>query len=157
MFKRLIICILLLSTSLSVIAQKEAFYWYFGQKAGIRFQDDGSDPVAVLDGNISTNEGCATISDMEGNLLFYTDGVTVYNRNHEIMTGGDNLYGHASATQSGVIVPLPGSATRYYIFTVSALSAKDTKGFRYSIVDLSNGLGSVIDKNILLFLKPLNE
>ncbi len=139
--------------SLSVSGQKEGFYWYFGQKAGIHFQEDGSDPTPSLNCKISTNEGCSTISDEEGKLLFYTDGVTVYNRKHEIMSGGTNLYGHASSTQSGVIVPVPNKPNIYYIFTVSELSAKDTKGFRYSIVNMDHGdgLGAVTDKNILLF------
>ncbi len=42
-------------------------------------------PMVLLDGALITEGGCATISDASGNLLFYTDGITVYNRNHSIM------------------------------------------------------------------------
>ena len=54
--------------------------WYFGSNAGITF-NSGS-PVALTNGVLITVEGVATISDNSGNLLFYTDGLTVYNRLH---------------------------------------------------------------------------
>lgn len=65
------------------IAQKEAAVWYFGEKAGLDF-NSGS-PVSITDGKIVTNEGCASISDKNGNILFYTDGTLVYNKLHQIM------------------------------------------------------------------------
>ena len=43
-------------------------------------------------------------------LLFYTDGMTVYNKNHVIMPNGNFLTGHSSSSQSGVIVKKPGSS-----------------------------------------------
>ena len=67
-------------------AQGEANIWYFGQNAGIDF-NSGS-PVALTNGQLVTDEGCATISNSSGQLLFYTDGITVYNRNHSIMVNG---------------------------------------------------------------------
>ena len=131
---------------LHVQAQKEANIWYFGSYAGVDF-NSGS-PVALTNGQMSTNEGCASIADANGNLLFYTDGITVWNKNHVIMWNGTGLYGNYSATQSGVIVPQPGNPDIYYIFTIDAEAG--TYGFRYSIVDMSlqSGLGEVTDKNI---------
>jgi len=64
-------------------SQKEANIWYFGENAGLDF--NSGVPVALLDGQLNTREGCATISDKNGNLLFYTDGITVWNRSHKIM------------------------------------------------------------------------
>lgn len=151
MNKRIIIWLLVFLISFSAFAQKEGCYWYFGHQSGIQFLANGGDPIPKLGSKMSTNEGCATIADSEGNLLFYTDGITVYDRSHAAMSGGTGLYGHASSTQSGVIVPVPNRPEIYYVFTVSALSAKEAKGFHYSIVNLTEGLGSVVDKNILLF------
>jgi len=37
-------------------------------------------PLADVDGQLNTTEGCATISDINGNLLFYTDGSTVWEK-----------------------------------------------------------------------------
>ncbi|MEL1244099.1 T9SS type B sorting domain-containing protein [Flavobacterium sp. DGU11] len=114
--------LLLLLFSLSVFAQKEANNWFFGRLAGIRFLDDGS-VVALSGSQIDTNEGCSAISDADGNLLFYTDGRNVWDRNHVKMPNGNynagtGLMGDPSSTQSGIIVPKKGDPNTYYIFTV---------------------------------------
>jgi gliding motility-associated-like protein len=154
------ICIIL--SSVFCYAQKETNYWYFGANAGVTF-NSGS-PVALTNGALSTLEGCSAISDPNGNLLFYTDGIRVWNRNHVVMTNGNNLHGDPSSTQSGIIVPKPGSTTSFYIFTVdmqaglALIPGGDQdgfyRGFRYSEVDMtaSGGLGAVLagQKNILL-------
>ncbi len=132
---------------LSSRAQREAAVWYFGDHAGLNF-NTGS-PEILEDGALTTAEGCATISDPMGSLLFYTDGVTVWNRNHQIMTNGTDLKGHASSTQSAIIVPAPNSTERYFIFTTHF---QVQGGLYYSEVNLGldNGLGAVVQKNVLL-------
>src|SRR4030095_1334601 len=127
-------------------AQNEGNIWYFGDEAGIDF--NSGVPVAITNSQMSTLEGCATICDVNGNLLFYTDGMTVWSSNQSIMSNGTGLYGNYSATQSGVIVPQPGTSI-YYVFTVDENIGF---GLRYSIVDISanGGLGDVISKNNLL-------
>ena len=129
-------------------AQKEGNIWYFGNNAGLNF-NSGS-PVALTNGALSTTEGCSAISDDRGNLLFYTDGIKVWNRNHIQMPNGFGLTGDPSSTQSAVIVSKPGSSNIYYIFTTAAGAGAD--GLRYSIVDitLQGGLGDVTTKNTLL-------
>ena len=130
--------------------QGEANFWYFGNQAGITFAS-GS-PVAVTDGALITGEGCATLSNAAGQLLFYTDGRTVYNRNHQIMPNGTGLLGHDSSTQSGTIVQVPGSNNLFYVFTLDRET--QANGFCYSIIDLSldGGLGAVTaNKNILVY------
>lgn len=106
-----------------IFGQNQASYWYFGQNAGLRFNADSGNVTAITDGQINTLEGCTSISDPDGNLLFYSDGRTVWNRNHQIMTngnyfGGTGLLGDPSSTSSGLIVPKPEDPTQYYIFTV---------------------------------------
>ncbi|TBX68337.1 T9SS type B sorting domain-containing protein [Flavobacterium silvisoli] len=103
-------------------AQQEASVWYFGKNAGLKFETNGS-VTPLSDGQLNTDEGCSSIADVNGNLLFYTDGRTVWDRNHVQMPNGSfslgtELYGDASSTQSGIIVPQPGSSDLYYIFTV---------------------------------------
>ncbi|MHA1342163.1 MAG: hypothetical protein ACTSO2_19505, partial [Promethearchaeota archaeon] len=75
-------------------------------------------------------EGCATISDKFGHLLFYTDGITVWNKNHRVMKNGEGLFGHVSSTQSAIIIPNPGKKNQYYIFTVDAEDSSN--GLNYS-------------------------
>lgn len=131
-------------------AQGEANNWYFGQEAAITF-NSGS-PVAITDSAMSTYEGCAVLSNGAGQLLMYTDGVTVYNRIHQVMPNGNSLLGHSSSTHSGTIVPLPGSTHLFYVFTLDYQS--NANGFRYSIVDmdLDGGFGAVTSiKNELIY------
>lgn len=133
--------------------QGETANWYFGNGAGITFNNDGS-VTPVTNGKLDTFEGCATISDSFGDLLFYTDGIIVYNRDHEVMQNGRNLLGDPSSTQSALIVPKPGDPDIFYIFTVdtSAFENDPDLGLNYSIVDVSlnNRKGSVTQKNIHL-------
>src|ERR1051326_8915476 len=107
---RLLTCILvLLALAGDTPAQKPAMNWYFGQKAGLDF--NSGTPVPVLGSSMWATEGCTSISDSNGNLLFYTYGDTVWNKNHQPMPNGFGLFGHQNSTQSALIVPLPGSST----------------------------------------------
>ncbi len=122
-------------------------HWFFGSNVGINFTPT---PV-LLSGSLNTQEGCAAISDRNtGNLLFYTDGIQVWDSSHAQMPNGFGLLGDPSSTSSGIIVPMPGSTTQYYIFTVDKVQQND--GLQYSIVDmtLNSGLGDVTTKNTLL-------
>ena len=115
--------VLLLFINTISFAQNEASFWYFGQNAGLRFDEESGSVTGITDGQINTLEGCTSISDTDGNLLFYTDGRTVWNRNHQIMQngnyfGGTGLLGDPSSTSSGLIVPKPDDPNKYYIFTV---------------------------------------
>lgn len=136
-------------------SQKEANIWYFGNNAGLDF-NSGS-PVALSDGEMATQEGCASIADSGGVLQFYTDGTTVWNRNHNIMANGNDLKGNFSSTQSAIIVPKPNSSNIYYIFTVDYQGSPN--GLQYSEVDmtLDSGMGAIISKNILLITPVLEK
>lgn len=144
-----LLCLITVSGS----AQKEGLNWYFGVNAGLKFHEGYPEPI--LNGALSTVEGCSSISSADGQLLFYTDGIDVYNRLHQLMVNGQNVMGSPDATQSGVIVPVPDDTTKYYIFTVSSLGVGQAQnGFRYSMVDMTqnNGYGALIanEKNTLL-------
>jgi hypothetical protein len=146
-----ILLAVLLSTGI-LFGQKEANFWYFGEKAGLSF--GLGLPTFLLDGQLDTWEGCSSISSETGNLVFYTDGMTVWNKNHLVMPNGTGLLGHNSSTQSGIIVPAPGNNNIYYIFTVDARDNLLANGLRYSKVDmtLAGGLGDVVasEKNVPL-------
>ena len=146
---------LALLINVQVFAQgKQANNWYFGHRAGITFQQ-GSPPVALLDGqSISPGEaGTACMSDKDGNLLFYSDGKTIYNKNHQVMTNGDNV--GSPTTQGGMIVQNPGNENRYYFFNFATTGPPPSPyKFQYSIIDMSNGVGVVLpdQKKIFLYL-----
>lgn len=146
--RSLLIVFISIISILHSYSQKQTNFWYFGTLAGLDF-NSGS-PVALSNGVLNTTEGCAAISDVNGNLLFYTNGVDVWDKTHTQMPNGNGLMGDVSSTQSALIVPVPGSATLYYIFTVDYIVGPN--GFRYSIVDMTQqaGNGDVTVKNTLL-------
>ncbi|MFK7948839.1 MAG: OmpA family protein [Saprospiraceae bacterium] len=138
-----------LFANLSLIAQKEGNIWYFGRNLGLDFNNNP--PTLLTDGQMNTFEGCSVISDKDGNLLMYTDGITVWNKNHNIIEGADDLHGHPSSTQSGIIVQKPKSATIYYVFTVDA-SEDGLDGLEYAEIDVAanDGNGKVLKKHMML-------
>jgi len=143
-----LLIILMCFFSIETFAQNEAAIWYFGEKAGLDFTS-GS-PVSLFNSAMSTTEGSASIADKQGNILFYTNGTTVWNRLHKVMENGSGLNGNVSSTQSAIIIPHPGADSLYYVFVAD--NHGSAKGVSYSIVniDLNNGLGKVTRKNVQL-------
>lgn len=137
-----------------VYSQREANHWYFGN--GVSFDFSRGYPKAVNDGALYTSEGCTSISDNTGRLLFYSDGVTVWNNTHKVMVNGNGLSGTNSSTQSCITLKKPGTETIYYVFTIDELGGP--KGLCYSVIDMkqNNGLGAVVVKNQQL-LTPASE
>jgi gliding motility-associated-like protein len=138
-----------------LIAQNEANVWYFGNHAGIDF--GFIPPQTLTNPNMATLEGCSSIADSSGTILFYTDGRTVWNKRDNIMPNGVGLKGNASSTHSSVIVKKPLSPGEYYIITAdegagSGAPGSPNEGVNYSLVnmDLNFGLGAVTSKNIPL-------
>ncbi len=133
-------------------AQRQAENWYFGNHAGLNFAS-GS-PVLLTNSAMNTGEGCSTISDANGNLLFYSDGSTVWNKHHLAMENGTGLLGHTSSTQSCIAIPKPGSTHLYYLFTAPQYMENVNRGVYYSLIDMNMmaGDGAVIltEKNIML-------
>ena len=127
-----------------ITAQGEANFWYFGQNAGIDF--NSGNPVAIT-GSLNTKEGCSSFSDKNGNLLFYSDGTSVWNKNGFQMPNGANLLGNPTSTQSAIIVPFPQNSNLFYIFTVGAIENKIGEyGLHSYTVDMTkdSGLGDVV-------------
>lgn len=145
-----ILPLLLFLLSIHLHAQNQAANWFFGYGAGLQFDLGANTLTPVNGGALSTNEGCATISDAFGDLLFYTDGSVVWDRNNNVMLNGTGLFGDSSSTQSAIIVPKPNDANLYYVFTVDNALDGNNFGLNYSIVDMSlnAGLGRVTNKNV---------
>lgn len=156
---RILIVIFLIITSFQTLkSQKQGNVWYFGSQAGINF--NSGNPVALTNGQTGplALEGTSSIADSSGSLLFYSNGMTIWNKTHNIMQNGSGLLGNYSSTQSSIIVPDPANPSRfYYIFTVSSgmcCGGNIDDGLRYSKIDmcLDSSRGGVIfnQKNIKL-------
>lgn len=160
--KKIFITLLLLSAVCTLSAQKEQNNWFFGNNAGLtwnvtrNFTGTGmfgaanttltGIPTVVTGSLMTTFEGCFSLSDVNGNLLFFSDGMTIWNKNKAVMQNGSGLTGDPSSAQSGVILPYPNSLTRYIALT---LGNNATNNLSYSIVDmtLAGGLGGVEPAN----------
>jgi hypothetical protein len=136
--------------------QKQNNQWRYGSRGGISF--NSITPSFEGGSVMQTGEGSASIADRNtGTLLFYTDGVTVWNAQNQVMPNGTGLLGGdpilLSSTTAAVIVPKPGSTTQYYIIAIDEQASNN--GVSYSLIDMSlnGGLGDVVasQKNLPLF------
>lgn len=138
---------------------------FFGQDINNHWQLGTSDlnfstnPAAVSTVSNSGQYGNASISDEYGNLLFYTDGLKIWNKNHQQMimpSSFDNTIGYLqgiSQTQPVVIVPHPGNNKQFFVFTTcnGVFIGQDTYpgySYIYFIVDFSDvqyPLGKIIN------------
>jgi len=128
---------------------KRTWHWYFGSNAGLDFSTGTA--VPVFDGQSNHGGPCPSISDTSGNLLFYSDGLTIWNKIHQVINSSSTLSDHSS--ESALIIPQPDNDQIYYFF----YNGSDSSGFKYCIyysiidVSLNGGLGGLVSKdNILL-------
>ncbi len=142
--------------SISAFSQKEASIWYFGYQGGLDFNCNPPQHIKASD-QFYAIEGTSSISNEYGNLLFYTNGDFVWNRNHEVMPNGDTLgapigWCEGSSTQGSIIIPQPNSDSIYHIFLTDCAEHYLGSGFHYAQVDMSldGGLGDVTIKNQIL-------
>ncbi len=119
-------------------------WWYFGDAAGLDFDVAGSAAPVAASGAGSSSEGTTVVTDTSGELLFWANGTTVYNRDQAAMPNGTELTGNISATQTVAAFPALGYPGRYFLVTTSGAEASNGQ-LRYSIIDmtLDNGLGDV--------------
>ncbi|MEN9702046.1 MAG: hypothetical protein RIR55_1388, partial [Bacteroidota bacterium] len=110
--------------------------WYFGEYAGLKFMQNAVIPEnSAYRGNpdptLNTGEGCISMCDSNGNLLFYGGGLgwgpdcRIFNQNHVTVsikdTGGyADLFGSGSSTQGILSFPNPVNKSQYLIFTNEA-------------------------------------
>ncbi|AKD58809.1 hypothetical protein SD10_26490 [Spirosoma radiotolerans] len=141
--------------------ESQGVKWYFGQNAGLDFSGGGT-PKPITDGKLNTIEGSSSIANTKGVLLFYSDGITIYDKDGKPMKSlvpGDTLAtqkpldGSTHSTQSALIVPKPtcrGCEYLYYVYTTSEIRGQKT--LTYSVVDMrqNGGKGAVVEKNIPL-------
>ncbi|MHC2991998.1 hypothetical protein OB13_10505 [Pontibacter sp. HJ8] len=146
--------VLTLGTFTAFAQGQKTANWFFGKGAGLVFKDGSVTPVT--NSRLQTEEGSATISDKDGNLLFYTNGITVWNRHHRVMPNGNGLMGMKSSTQSALIIPKPATDSVFYIFTTDIQA--QSNGLRYSVVNMTKdeGNGAVTARNVFL-IAPATE
>lgn len=128
---RPILFLLLITITNLSFAKGETNFWNFGNKAALEF--NLGDLQTLSNSSMETPFGSSSISDINGNLLFYTNGETVWNKNHQVMENGTGLAGQPDNTQPTIIIPKPGSKEIYYVFTTrKEVVLKFATGISYS-------------------------
>ncbi|MBX3164407.1 MAG: T9SS type A sorting domain-containing protein [Bacteroidetes bacterium] len=135
--------------------------WCFGKKGYLDFMT----APPTVDSSAVTHMGARPVSvaDADGNLLFYSDGGRVWNKQHMIMANG-NFTPDSSGAYNAVVIKQPCSSTIYYIFCIkqNTGSGNGNTMLCYHTIDMSlaAGMGSVTAYNIPLtsgnFGEPLH-
>lgn len=123
---------------------KHDYHWTFGKGCHIAFTG-GGDPVLDAPHNFSSNEGCAAVSDGNGNLLFYTNGNTLYDGTHTAIASPP-LGGTSSSCHAAIIVPPAGAGSLYHVFTVGdwdGIGQPNVGPVHHSTVSVAGGIAIV--------------
>ncbi len=155
----LLLVLLLRLWSVGVVyAQGGPHEWRFGNPASVTFSGLPL-PVGNPPGNsqFRTNDGCASVCNSRGQLLFSTNGYWVYDRFDQRMPSfsGNSPYNPimtwagTEVSQSALIVPFPRDTNRFYLFSMSVQGQ-----LSYSVIDMSlhNGLGDIVPGKKGVFL-----
>jgi large repetitive protein len=123
------------------VQDQRANIWYFGKNAGIDFNtylNSPPPPQPIENPVMIAPEGTSTMSDRNGQVLFFTDGSTVWDREFNVVVTG--LGGDLNSTQSVLIIPVPGDETLYYIFTTQAIYPQPPSQYelRYTLYDVKS-------------------
>jgi hypothetical protein len=157
MKKLLLYSTLLCASITSIFAQNNANNWVFGVNTTLNFNTNPPSVAAngntIDDGN--TLEASATMSDMYGNLLFYTNGTNLYDKSNKLITSA--LSSTATASQGNIIIPVPGAKNQYFLATTDAASLScsgavavgSDRGSRYRMVTVNDSTVTVSAETVL--------
>ncbi|SDK01618.1 gliding motility-associated C-terminal domain-containing protein [Catalinimonas alkaloidigena] len=129
------------------LAQLETAHWLLTNQDQLDFQTDPPQltpfPGAVA---LHFRNSFASVSDAEGNLLFYSDGYHVYDRGGTIMPNGADL--HLNSVSAVMIVPRPQHPGLYYVFVSITTGVNLETALDYTLVDMraNEGKGDVVQR-----------
>ncbi|NUM32521.1 MAG: hypothetical protein HUU47_09400, partial [Bacteroidetes bacterium] len=142
----LVFFILLVTSS---FAQREGYNWIFGKLAYISFNTGKPKNEKLFQYSAIISAGTATISTKNGRLLFYTDGVAVFDSSQNIFINKP-IRGTFGNYQTAIFIPHPhpDSSNLYFVFANSGPFDEINKfGLSYSVIDtkLRSGKGDIIN------------
>ncbi len=126
--------------------------WYFGNAGKVAFNGTATS-VPLGTPSINTSEGCGIVVDLGNQVVMYSDGRSLWNGVHTLIT--NNLGGDASSTHSALFVPIPGTGcNKYFLFTTAAVetdygTTNAKTGFRVSMITVSGNYPYTITVNSL--------
>lgn len=138
-------------------AQGEYNNWYFGINCGVSFTDTGL--RVITDSKMYSVEGCASISDSDGNLMFYV-GTYIRDRNNNRMPNDTGYIADLTTQQSCLIVPKPDDASIYYcILNNNNAVWGAPRALRIFVIDMkmNGGLGDLVSLNDTLMTNTTEQ
>ena len=174
--KTFTIAVLFISYVYSAHCQKEDYVWLYSNNSlieegneaygfdfnmkGTAFLKDYQNAV-----NLQFSGNNASICDIDGNLLFYTNGCHVADANHDIMPNGSGINesnfleefrqdtcADYPGIQDIMILPDPADEDGYYLLhkTIEFDGEVFINNVKYTYIDmiLNNGFGDVTEKNV---------
>lgn len=132
-----------------LLAQREAWNWYFPIRRAITFSD--GTPKSSYNPNMTNIEGAASLSTEAGALLVYTNGQTVWDADGRIARNGRFLLGGESSTTAALLVKHPNSDRSMLLFTTQD-QYSDSAKLCSSRIDVHSGTKrmSVENRNSVL-------
>lgn len=130
-------------------------YWFFGTGSGLDFGGSGGGSTvptvaAACAPSCEAQEGSTVVTDTLGNLLFWTNGLTIWMADGSVMPNSNGLYANSSTTQATAFFPLNRERSKYAVITNTAHAGYENEGaLYYSVIDMSlnDGKGAVSIKN----------
>ncbi len=127
--------------------------WLIHKDISVDFSSGKGEYKYLLHSLKSWSEGYVSVCDTAGNLMFYCDGETIWDRNHEVMPNGSGLSGNLSSMQGVLAIQSSHNPQKYFLFTLQDVTDDTAQGsLFFSVVDMSlnNGKGVIITKNVHL-------
>ncbi len=129
-------------------AQSQAANWYLGNRSGLNIKET---PYIMEDGVLVSDGTCTSYSEPDGELKIYSNGQTIWNGKHLVVTNGDNIMGSSNSSQGTLMIKMPALPHFIFVFTTGA---NGDDSLRYTLVDIAafSHLGQVdpMHKNIAI-------
>lgn len=160
-----LLILFVMTANIALFAQKEGSNWLFGRNAGVTWNNTVTQSATVIYGGsgtanitvpanlsnprLATSEGCFAYSDENGQLLFYSDGTSLWRGDHTQVS--ITMTGNSSSAQSGIVFPYPGRTNQYIAVSVPWAPDGTTLKLAYSVIQASSSSdATVISSNTLL-------
>jgi hypothetical protein len=159
---RMVPWLMMLTLGAGLCAQPQASNWILGtnleeKKVVLKIGVDSAYSIELPNPTMDWVgfEALSSISDKEGDLLFYSNNYATYNKDHSILVGSEDINPYSGVVQSSItngclFLPFPGdTAQRYYVFLSMKEGSwhEEHQFLKWSMVDrqLDRGRGGIVD------------
>jgi gliding motility-associated-like protein len=113
----------------NIYAQKRNNVWAFGDSIGMNFNTNPVSPFKSKSSGVNPPYYISSICATDGNLLFYTDGISVWNKDNSKLRKYNNWWPW-SGNVIPLITPYIADNSLYYIFGIDDEGPHDGNSFR---------------------------